>query len=276
MANRITPMIIADAAKKAKGETHSRDNNDDVFNTTGCGIVGEERGFTGHTEDMNSDLVYMQQRYYDPSIGRFLSIDPVDSNPNNPMTFNRYAYANNNPYKYIDPDGRLPDHVTGESDSDGDGIPNSADNFDEDSVVFDPSMGSIYADELKNRIPGGAGAPPRSNKPVTPGDVGSYGDLNTQRRKNGQTEPLHMDHQPSLAAQVRARENTLGRPLTKAEIELVKKSTPAIASPREIHQQTSPTYGGRNNPSKIASDAQNLNAAQARDRAVFNEAMRNR
>ena len=82
--------------------------NDDVFNTTGCGIVGEERGFTGHTEDVNSDLVYMQQRYYDPSIGRFLSIDPVGSNPNNPMTFNRYAYANNNPYRYTDPTGEIP------------------------------------------------------------------------------------------------------------------------------------------------------------------------
>ncbi len=81
--------------------------NDDVFNTTGCGIVGEERGFTGHTEDVNSDLVYMQQRYYDPSIGRFLSIDPREANPNEPMTFNRYAYANNNPYKYTDPDGEF-------------------------------------------------------------------------------------------------------------------------------------------------------------------------
>lgn len=82
--------------------------NDDLFSPTGCGIVGEERGFTGHTEDVNSDLVYMQQRYYDPSIGRFLSIDPIDSNPNQPMTFNRYAYGNNNPYKYVDPDGRNP------------------------------------------------------------------------------------------------------------------------------------------------------------------------
>jgi len=81
--------------------------NDDLVNLTGCGIVGEERGFTGHTEDVNSDLVYMQQRYYDPSIGRFLSIDPLDANPDDPRTYNRYAYANNNPYKYIDPDGRL-------------------------------------------------------------------------------------------------------------------------------------------------------------------------
>ena len=82
--------------------------NDDVVNVTGCGIVGEERGFTGHTEDVNSDLVYMQQRYYDPSIGRFLSIDPLNANPNDPKTYNRYAYANNNPYKYVDPDGELP------------------------------------------------------------------------------------------------------------------------------------------------------------------------
>ncbi len=81
--------------------------NDDLVNLPGCGIVGEERGFTGHTEDVNSDLVYMQQRYYDPSIGRFLSVDPMDVNPTNPMTYNRYAYANNNPNKYVDPDGEF-------------------------------------------------------------------------------------------------------------------------------------------------------------------------
>lgn len=81
--------------------------NDDLVSPVGCGIVGEERGFTGHTEDVNSDLVYMQQRYYDPNIGRFLSIDPIEVNPNEPMTFNRYAYANNNPYKYTDPNGEI-------------------------------------------------------------------------------------------------------------------------------------------------------------------------
>jgi uncharacterized protein RhaS with RHS repeats len=48
----------------------------------------------------------MQARYYDPVIGRFYSNDPAGFNGNNPMTFNRYAYANNNPYKYTDPDGR--------------------------------------------------------------------------------------------------------------------------------------------------------------------------
>jgi uncharacterized protein RhaS with RHS repeats len=49
----------------------------------------------------------MQQRYYDPLIGRFYSNDPVGFTASNPMMFNRYAYANNNPYKYTDPDGRF-------------------------------------------------------------------------------------------------------------------------------------------------------------------------
>lgn len=47
-------------------------------------------------------------RYYDPVAGRFLSEDPVLTDVNSGASFNRYVYANNNPYKYIDPDGRLP------------------------------------------------------------------------------------------------------------------------------------------------------------------------
>jgi pyocin large subunit-like protein len=38
--------------------------------------------------------------------GCFLSIDPVTTDANTGGSFNRYAYAVNNPYKYIDPDGR--------------------------------------------------------------------------------------------------------------------------------------------------------------------------
>lgn len=80
---------------------------EDSFNRQGCGVVSEERGFTGHSEDFETDLVYMQQRYYDPTIGRFLSIDPVGPISGDPRTINRYSYAGNSPYKYIDPDGRV-------------------------------------------------------------------------------------------------------------------------------------------------------------------------
>jgi len=66
------------------------------------------RWFTSHVEDADTGLLYMQARYYDPKIGRFMSMDPVGFVEENPMSFNRYAYANNNPYKYVDPDGGAP------------------------------------------------------------------------------------------------------------------------------------------------------------------------
>jgi len=63
-------------------------------------------GYTGHVNDPESGLVYMQARYYDPALGRFLSIDPVAPSAGNGFSFNRYAYAANNPIEHTDPDGR--------------------------------------------------------------------------------------------------------------------------------------------------------------------------
>ena len=37
---------------------------------------------------------------------RFLGMDPAPVNPEDPRTFNRYSYANNNPYRFVDPNGK--------------------------------------------------------------------------------------------------------------------------------------------------------------------------
>lgn len=68
-------------------------------------------GYTGHVQDAATGLTYMQQRYYDPQIGRFLSVDPVTADGNTGGNFNRYWYANNNPYRFTDPDGRQADEI---------------------------------------------------------------------------------------------------------------------------------------------------------------------
>ncbi|MES9867176.1 MAG: RHS repeat-associated core domain-containing protein [Candidatus Thiodiazotropha sp. LLP2] len=62
--------------------------------------------YTGKPHDDRTGLTYFGARHYDPVVGRFMGIDPVGVNPNDPRTFNRYAYAANNPYKFVDPDGR--------------------------------------------------------------------------------------------------------------------------------------------------------------------------
>jgi RHS repeat-associated protein len=66
-------------------------------------------GFTGQMQDAKTGLTYMQQRYYDPVLGRFLSADPVTTYLNGDLRhYNLFSYAYNSPYRYRDLDGRCP------------------------------------------------------------------------------------------------------------------------------------------------------------------------
>ena len=78
------------------------------YGATAAGTNPTGIGFTGHVNDADTGLVQMQQRYYEPLAGRFLSVDPVTTDANTGSSFNRYVYGNNNPYRYTDPDGRAP------------------------------------------------------------------------------------------------------------------------------------------------------------------------
>ncbi|RKH35831.1 hypothetical protein D7Y13_17030 [Corallococcus praedator] len=62
-------------------------------------------GFTGHSFDADTDLVYAQQRWYSPSQGRFLSMDPASGDPSEPGSMQPWLYANGNPTGRVDPDG---------------------------------------------------------------------------------------------------------------------------------------------------------------------------
>ncbi len=69
--------------------------------------------FTGHERDAETGLDYMLARYYgNASTLRFLSVDPSPRSISllYPQSWNRYAYAANNPIRYLDPDGK---HTSG-------------------------------------------------------------------------------------------------------------------------------------------------------------------
>ncbi len=64
--------------------------------------------YTGHERDQETGLDYMLARYYQAGMGRFLSVDPLQSagrNLRRPQRWNRYAYTLNNPMRYADPNG---------------------------------------------------------------------------------------------------------------------------------------------------------------------------
>jgi RHS repeat-associated protein len=63
------------------------------------------RGFTFHEMLDNIDLVHMNGRVYDPTIGRFMSVDPIIGNLTDSQSVNPYAYVGNRPLNYIDPSG---------------------------------------------------------------------------------------------------------------------------------------------------------------------------
>lgn len=63
-------------------------------------------GYTGHVMDRATGLTYMQQRYYDPGLGRFISVDPKALDKTAASNFATYAYAANDPVGFTDPDGR--------------------------------------------------------------------------------------------------------------------------------------------------------------------------
>lgn len=92
------------AMTNAAGAVVERTNYDPYGGAIGKVVDGV--GYTGHVMDASSGLTYMQQRYYDQGVGRFLSVDPVVADAGSGGSFNRYSYVSNNPYRYFDPDGR--------------------------------------------------------------------------------------------------------------------------------------------------------------------------
>ncbi len=79
------------------------------------------KGYTGHENVQEVDLIHMNGRMYAANLGRFISADPHIQAPKSNQSHNRYSYVMNNPLKYTDPTGyfweAIRDFFTGGSES---------------------------------------------------------------------------------------------------------------------------------------------------------------
>ncbi|MFD9744759.1 polymorphic toxin-type HINT domain-containing protein [[Kitasatospora] papulosa] len=71
-----------------------------------------DKGFVGGTADEDTELTHLGAREYDPTIGRFISVDPI-MNLVDPQQLNGYTYGNNNPATHSDPTGLCPADLCG-------------------------------------------------------------------------------------------------------------------------------------------------------------------
>jgi RHS repeat-associated protein len=104
-----TPRLITDANHVRVAE-HAYYPFGSEISITPHESTEEPMKFTGHERDIVAGgyltLDYMHARYYSSSLGRFLSVDPMDGSAHKPQSWNRYTYVEDNPMKFTDADGR--------------------------------------------------------------------------------------------------------------------------------------------------------------------------
>ncbi|MGJ3195876.1 DNRLRE domain-containing protein [Peribacillus frigoritolerans] len=79
-----------------------------ILSETGIMASSNPYRYAGYQYDKETGLYYLNARYYDAKIGRFITKDTFHGFENDPQSLNLYAYTKNNPVMYIDPDGHIP------------------------------------------------------------------------------------------------------------------------------------------------------------------------
>jgi RHS repeat-associated protein len=100
-----TRMMVVPAS--ASTLTVEQDVDYTPYGIVATGTAADSHEFTGKERDTESGLDNFGARYDASSMGRFMTPDPLMASAKvwDPQTWNRYAYALNNPLKYVDPTG---------------------------------------------------------------------------------------------------------------------------------------------------------------------------
>jgi RHS repeat-associated protein len=101
-----SPQVITDKQGTVMGSRRYSPFGERLDESGNGTSIALKRDFTGHDLDIDTGLVNMRGRLYDPVLGRFLQADPpAMESPFEGQGLNRYAYVSNNPIVRTDPSG---------------------------------------------------------------------------------------------------------------------------------------------------------------------------
>ena len=85
----------------------------DAFGTiiSETGTANNTVKYAGYQYDKETDLYYLNARYYDSTIARFLTEDTYRGQRNDPLSLNLYTYCNSNPIRFFDPSGHMAEQM---------------------------------------------------------------------------------------------------------------------------------------------------------------------
>ena len=117
----------------------------DAYGNQIQGDAPDPFGYCGEYYDSETGLIYLRNRYYEPSMGRFITEDPARDG------LNWYVYCSGNPIMFVDPSGYLrePGYVDGIWCEDPDAY-----EFGKNSLVYDSltTLGEMWGVRPDNRV----------------------------------------------------------------------------------------------------------------------------
>jgi len=100
-------VVSLEKANGSSGAIYAYDAWGNIISMTGDLAELNPLRYRGYVYDQETGFYYLNSRYYDPAVGRFINADSYASTGLGFLGYNMYAYCINNPVSQIDPDGEI-------------------------------------------------------------------------------------------------------------------------------------------------------------------------
>jgi RHS repeat-associated protein len=125
--------VVANSSGSKTAEVRYKAWGEDRYTS---GTVPSGYRFTGQRVEATLGLYYYGARWYDSALGRFVQADTVVPSTGDPQAWDRYAYVDNNPVKFVDPTGHMLDQGGGAASMGNDWWRNRQEKFEKNKTTI--------------------------------------------------------------------------------------------------------------------------------------------